>query len=101
MRVKATIGTDEGVVVGYYDGKRRREGEEFDLMVPSDFSHRWMQALDFKPLPAKGPVLPAPGPATAAMLAEKASFAKPPGAPPLRHHRQKKGAPVGISETGT
>lgn len=42
MKVKATTGTEPGRVVGYYDHKRRREGEVFDLINDKDFSKSWM-----------------------------------------------------------
>jgi len=39
MRVKATK-------MGFYAGHRRREGQEFTLAKPEDFSDAWMQALE-------------------------------------------------------
>jgi len=42
MRVKATK-------LGYYEDKRRREGEEFVLTDTKHFSVKWMEKLD-KPI---------------------------------------------------
>lgn len=78
LRVRATVNTEEGVVIGYYpggaEGRRRREGEEFVLAKPEDFSHRWMEALDWEPPPPSGPRLPPPGAETALLLDEKHTF---------------------------
>lgn len=46
MKVKATIGTETGRVVGYYDHRRRREGEVFEIASESDFSKRWMVKVE-------------------------------------------------------
>jgi hypothetical protein len=81
MKVKATIGIEEGVVVGYYDGRRRREGEIFEIKDIKDFSHRWMEAVNFDAPPPSGPVLPKPGPDTAVLVAEQLSFKAPPEEP--------------------
>jgi hypothetical protein len=35
--------------VGFYNLKRRVKGEEFVLDRESDFSHRWMEAIGWKP----------------------------------------------------
>jgi hypothetical protein len=82
LRVRATVGTEPGTVVGYYPsdpklGRRRKEGEEFVLNSEKDFSHRWMQAIGWEPPAPKGPLLPPPGEETAAMLAEQNSFVQP------------------------
>ncbi len=45
MKVRATTGTEPGRVVGYYDHKRRREGEVFDIDEKL-FSKRWMAKVD-------------------------------------------------------
>jgi hypothetical protein len=79
LRVRATIGMEPGTVVGYYPsdpkkGKRRREGEEFELESPEHFSHRWMEALGWEPPPPSGQLLPPPGAQTAAFLSEQQSF---------------------------
>jgi hypothetical protein len=34
---------------GFYDLRRRKPGEEFILENESDFSHRWMEAIGWKP----------------------------------------------------
>ena len=39
MRVKAKA-------LGYYDNKRKREGEEFTLRSEKDFSEIWMEKCD-------------------------------------------------------
>ena len=74
LLVRATTGSEEGTVVGYYGERRRREGEEFELEDPSHFSHRWMEAVDWEPAPPTRPVLPPPGADTAMLVSEKYSF---------------------------
>lgn len=39
MRVKA-------IQLGYYDNKRVREGQEFEIKSEKEFSHKWMVKLD-------------------------------------------------------
>lgn len=48
MKVKATR-------LGYYNHRRRREGDVFELMDDKAFSKRWMERLD-------GPTAPVPAP---------------------------------------
>jgi hypothetical protein len=98
LRVIATIGAELGVVVGLYDGKRRREGEEFTLRDVKDFSHRWMEALDWEPPAATGLTLPPPGPETAAMLAERKSFVPPAVEPLRRKARSRKPTTAQVSQ---
>ena len=57
LTVIAIGGTEEGQVVGYYGDRRRRSGERFKIAKPRDFSHRWMEAVGWKPPPPKYPVL--------------------------------------------
>ena len=42
MRVRA-IGDDSIVYAGYYNMVRRKPGDVFDLLRPSDFSETWME----------------------------------------------------------
>lgn len=35
---------------GYYEHKRRREGDLFDLRDEKDFSEKWMEAVDGAPV---------------------------------------------------
>ena len=39
MRVKATQ-------LGYYNHRRRRENDEFEIVDKKDFSKRWMEEVD-------------------------------------------------------
>ena len=39
--------------LGYYDHKRRREGEEFHLFNAEDFSEKWMEMLEKAPAKKK------------------------------------------------
>jgi len=48
MQVKA-------IRMGYYQHKRRREDHVFELAHIDDFSHHWMEALDFEPPKYVGP----------------------------------------------
>lgn len=47
MRVRVKSGR-----MGYYGLVRRREGTEFVLEKPEDFSEKWMEAVD-EPAPVK------------------------------------------------
>lgn len=49
--------------LGYYDHKRRREGEVFTIKAEKEFSHVWMEAVD--------------GPAPKKAKAQKAKDAEP------------------------
>ena len=49
MRVRVKSGR-----TGYYGLQRRREGTEFEIEKPEDFSEKWMEAVDV-PAPAKVP----------------------------------------------
>lgn len=40
--------------LGFYNGKRRREGEVFDLL-PGDKPGKWMEALEADAKPGKKP----------------------------------------------
>lgn len=66
MQVRATQ-------AGWYGLKRHREGSEFELADASDFSHQWMQALDFKPPKPRAGVQPAvkPGKDIPGMVAQR------------------------------
>lgn len=50
IRVKAITLQGEGRVVGYYDLRRIREGEEFTISDEKHFSKRWMVRLDKDPV---------------------------------------------------
>lgn len=47
MRVRVKSGR-----MGYYGLMRRREGTEFEIEKPEDFSDKWMEAVD-GPAPAR------------------------------------------------
>ena len=49
MRVRVKSGR-----TGYYGLQRRREGAEFEIEKPEDFSEKWMEAVDV-PAPVKVP----------------------------------------------
>lgn len=51
MKVKA-------LRLGYYGNQRVKEGKIFELEGLGDFSHRWMEAVDFEPPPRVGPIVP-------------------------------------------
>ena len=57
MKVKVKSGR-----MGYYGLQRRREGEEFEIEKPEDFSEKWMEAVD-APAPVKAPEKKADAPA--------------------------------------
>lgn len=60
MRVRVKSGR-----MGYYGLMRRREGTEFEIEKPEDFSDKWMEAVDV-PEPVKASdKAPAPAPAKA------------------------------------
>ena len=44
-------------VVGYYDHKRRRSGDEFEIEKEADFSKKWMERV-IEAAPARGPGRP-------------------------------------------
>jgi hypothetical protein len=48
MKVRATK-------LGYYNHRRRRENEIFELTDEKQFSNRWMERLDDKPAKASKP----------------------------------------------
>lgn len=52
MLVKA-FGGAPGSPAGYYDLKRRYEGEVFKLLNEKDFSKTWMEKLDESEAPKK------------------------------------------------
>jgi hypothetical protein len=79
LNVIADLGVEDGVVVGYYDGRRRRQGEGFSLKARSDFSHRWMRAVDWDPgEPPSNLLRTKPGVETAAAITETQSFKEKP-----------------------
>ena len=45
LRVRA-LGDDSIVYAGYYNMVRRRPGDVFDLLRPSDFSKKWMEKVE-------------------------------------------------------
>ena len=49
MRVRVKSGR-----TGYYGLQRRREGTEFEIEKPEDFSEKWMEAVDV-PAPVNVP----------------------------------------------
>lgn len=49
MRVRVKSGR-----TGYYGLQRRREGTEFEIEKPEDFSDKWMEAVDAS-TPVKAP----------------------------------------------
>lgn len=51
MKVKA-------LRMGYFNHKRQREGMEFEIETADQFSHRWMEAVDFTPPPETKPRVP-------------------------------------------
>lgn len=51
MKVKA-------LRLGYFSNRRMDEDEVFEIKDLQEFSHRWMQALDFEPPAHVGPVIP-------------------------------------------
>lgn len=57
MRVRVKAGR-----MGYYGLMRRREGTEFEIEKPEDFSEKWMEAIDV-PAPVKAPEKKADAPA--------------------------------------
>ena len=50
LKVKAFV-DGEVKYVGYYDLKRRANGEVFEIQNENEFSHLWMQAIGWKPKP--------------------------------------------------
>lgn len=50
MKVKAHFpGKAEGDVVGYYNDRRVRNGQVFELLNPSHFSNKWMKKITESP----------------------------------------------------
>jgi hypothetical protein len=43
------MGQEPGKTIGFYENRRRREGDEFELVDPKHYSFRWMEPLDFDP----------------------------------------------------
>lgn len=65
IRVKAITMQGEGRVVGYYNLRRIREGEEFYIDNMEAFSKRWMTLLDAPEVRShKAASKPAAGPAS-------------------------------------
>jgi hypothetical protein len=48
MKVRATQ-------MGYYDLKRRREGDVFEIKTEKEFSSKWMEKLDSKSARSRKP----------------------------------------------
>ena len=46
MKVRATM-------LGFYGMERRKEGVTFEIEDLKEFSHEWMEAVDFKPPPKR------------------------------------------------
>lgn len=51
-----TLGSDERKAVGYYDLKRRYDGDEFELSSEKHFSDTWMELVGLSPEPALEPI---------------------------------------------
>lgn len=43
---------ETGKAVGYYDLKRRYDGDEFELLEETHFSKTWMEVIGEAPVPA-------------------------------------------------
>lgn len=54
MQVRVVGLPDAGVA--FYDNSKKKNGDEFELLQLSHFSHVWMKALDFDPPPPKSQV---------------------------------------------
>jgi len=50
--------TVKALRMGYFNHRRQKEGMTFQITDLSQFSHRWMEAVDFVAPPEKGPRIP-------------------------------------------
>jgi hypothetical protein len=43
------MGIETGRVVGFYDNRKIRQGDEFEIKSEEEFSFRWMVPVDWEP----------------------------------------------------